>query len=261
MTQPTPEVDQWARLDLYRQRYPIDARLDPLTALERSLQRRKMRAAALRRRLDQLEKMTIEARDELRAVNREIEGSRRVGALLIEELIDEIQSEMEEAWSPTPVHGFRVWRIEDNRILGNRVHWASPTLETRCLRDLPGQDLPHPVESCGPPACGIYAVKDLEFFPPDVARGDIRDSVVGVVAMYGKVIEHEAGYRAQKATAVAVAANAGRRRLSTDNASVIEELFADPGRATIERGSPLEDGKDTTRDFLESISAQEGLWT
>lgn len=205
--------------------------------------------------------MMVEARDELDAIDNEIEGVRQVGSLFIEELLDEIQSEMEEAWSPTPVHGFRVWRIEDNKIMGNRVHWASTTLESCCLRDIPGEDLPHPVEVCGPPACGIYAVKDLEFFPPEVARGDIHESVVGVVAMYGKVIEHENGYRARKATAVAVSANDGRRRLLTDDVGVIDELFANPERAMVENGRLLDDSTDTTTDFLKSIRAKEELWT
>lgn len=261
MPRPPSDTDQWARLGIYRQRYPIADRLEPLEALERSMKRRRVRAAALVKRLEQLEKMVAEARDELGAIDNEIEGARRVGALFIEELLDEIQSEMEEAWSPTPVHGFRVWRFEDNRILGNRVHWTSPTLEARCLRDIPGEDLPHPIDVCGPPACGIYAVKDLEFFPSEVARGDIHESVIGVVAMYGKVIEHEGGYRARKATVVAVSANDGRRRLLTDDARVIDELFADPERAMVGNGRLLDDTTDTTTDFLKSIRAKEQLWT
>lgn len=260
MTRPPSDLDQWTRLGIYRQRYPIDDRLHPVVALERSLQRRRVRAAALVKRLEQLEKVVSETRDELAAIDNEIEGARRVGALLIEELLDEVQSEMEEAWSPTPVHGFRVWRIEDNRIMGNRVHWASPTLESRCLREIPGEDLPHPVEFCGPPACGIYAVKDLEFFPTEVARGNIHDSVVGVVALYGKVIEHEGGYRSRKAKVVAVSVNDGRRRLMTDDPVVIGELFAEPEKAMVGYGRLSEEEKDTTQDFLKSIRAKEESW-
>lgn len=40
---------------------------------------------------------------------------------------------MGEAWSPTAVRGFRVWRIQDNQVMGNQIHWAAPTLVRECL--------------------------------------------------------------------------------------------------------------------------------
>lgn len=255
------EVDQWERLATYRERYRIDDLLGPICSLEKSLTRRRMRCAALVRRLDELGEMITEVRNELQAVHAEIEGSRVTGALLIEEILDQVQRKMGEAWSPTPVRGYRVWRIEDNRVMGNQAHWASPTLESQCLRDNPGEDLPHPVDRCGPPACGIYAVKDLDLFPPGVAAGAIHNSVVGIVAMYGKVVEHEAGYRTQKATAVAVSANDGRRQLMTADPAAIEALFSDPRRALAGAG-PLERcDENPTRLFLETVRAKEGQWT
>ena len=184
MASPLPQADQWKRLDVYRQRYRIDDRLTQLTSLEQSMRRRRVRSAALTRRLEDLEKMVTEVHDELSAISAEIEGTRRAGALLIEEVLDQVQAEMGEAWSPGPIHGYRVWRIEDNAIMGNQVHWESPTLESRCLREIPGDDLPHAIDRCGPPACGIYAVKDLGMFPPEVAKGAIHHSVVGVVVMF-----------------------------------------------------------------------------
>lgn len=261
MAPPPSDLDQWSRLSVYRQRYHIGDRLEPLDSLERSLQRRGLRATALTKRLEQLEKMVTETRDELAAIDAEIEGSRKVGALLIEEVLDEVQSEMGEAWSPTPVHGFRVWRIEDNRIMGNQVHWASPSLESQCLREIPGDDLPHSVDRCGPPACGIYAVKDLSMFPPDVARGGIHNSVLGVVAMHGKVVEHEEGYRSQNATAIAVSATDGTHRLMTEDPEVIAGLFADPGWALAGADHTHTGVDNGTKDFLESIKAKEEQWT
>jgi hypothetical protein len=261
MSSPLPQGDQWRRLDVYRQRYRIDDRLEPLTALEQSMRRRRMRSAALSRRLADLEKMVAEAQRELSAVASEIEGTRRAGALLIEEVLDQVQAEMGEAWSPTPVHGYRVWRIEDNTIMGNQLHWESPTLESECLREIPGEDLPHSVDRCGPPACGIYAVKDLEMFPREVARGVIRHSVVGVVAMSGKVIEHESGYRSQRARAVAVSANDGRRRLMTDEPEVIDSLFADPHNVMANATPAHSDEKSPTREFLTSIRERREQWT
>jgi len=255
------EVDQWERLATYRQRYRIDDLVGPISSLEKSLARRRMRSAALVRRLDQLEEMITEVRDELDVINAEIEGSRATGALLIEEILDQVQREMGEAWSPTPVRGYRVWRIEDNRVMGNQVHWASPTLESRCLRDNPGEDLPHPVDRCGPPACGIYTVKGLDLFPPGIAAGAIHNSIVGIVAMYGKVVEHEVGYRTQKATAVAVSANDGRHQLITTDPTEIEALFSDPSRALSGAGPLKHCDENPTRVFLEAVRAKEDQWT
>lgn len=255
------EIDQWTRLDIYRQRYRIDERLAPLDSLEKSLNRRRLRAAALNRRLEELESLIVEVRGELRAVESEIEGSRQTGALLIEEILDRVQIEMGEAWSPRPILGYRVWRIEDNRILGNQVHWTSPTMVSKCLRKTPGDDLPHSVDRCGPPACGIYAVKDLDMFPPGVAGGAIHNSVVGVVAMFGKVVEHDDGYRSQKATAVALSANDGRRRLLTTDPDEIENLFSDPAKA-LAMAEPLgPPGENPTRAFLETVPIEEDQWT
>lgn len=254
-------IDQWDRLDTYRQRYRIDDRLAPLDSLEKSLNRRRLRAAALKRRLEELEILLVEVRGELRAVQSEIEGSRRTGALLIEEILDRVQIEMGEAWSPRPVMGYRVWRIEDNRVLGNQVHWASPTMVSACLRGNPGDDLPHSVDRCGPPACGIYAVKDLDMFPASLAGGAIHNSVVGVVAMFGKVVEHEEGYRSQRATAVAVSANDGRHQLMTTDPDLIEDLFDDPAAALGEAEPLATPGENPTRPFLETALTEEEQWT
>jgi hypothetical protein len=261
MASPLPQADQWRRLDVYRQRYRIDDRLEPLTALEQSMRRRRVRSAGLSRRLEDLEKMVAEVRRELNAIASEIDGTRRAGALLIEEVLDQVQAEMGEAWSPRPVHGYRVWRIEDNAIMGNQVHWESPTLESKCLREIPGDDLPHATDRCGPPACGIYAVKDLAMFPSEVALGAIHHSVVGVVAMSGKVVEHEAGYRSQRATAVAVSVNDGRGRLMTDEPEVIESLFADPHGAMAGARRVGNDEESPTTEFLASIRERQEQWT
>lgn len=255
------DVDQWKRLEIYRQRYAIEDRLAPVASLEKSMSRRRMRSAALSRRLEQLIQDINDTRAQLAAVESEIDRSRDAGALLIAEILDDVQIEMGEAWSPSPVRGFRVWRIEDNKVMGNQVPWDSPTLVGRCLREIPGEDLPHSVSRCGPPACGIYAVKELDMFPPGIGRGVIHNSVVGVVAMQGKVIEHEDGYRSQRATAIAVSANDGARRLTTADPAEIDALFSDPAAALSEAGPRRSVDETTTRDFLTSIQEKEEEWT
>jgi hypothetical protein len=255
------EVDQWQRLETYRQRYQIEDRLASVASLEKSIRRRRMRSAGLDRRLGDLQEQIAAVRSELAAVESEIEGSRQAGALLIEEILDQVQIDMGEAWSPTPVLGYRVWRIEDDRVMGNQVHWESPTLSSRCLREVPGEDLPHAVERCGPPACGIYAVKSLDMFPPGVAQGVIHNSVVGMVAMHGKVVEHEEGYRSQRAMAVALSANDGVRRLITADPGEIDRFFSEPV-GTMAQAPPKGSTDDIrTREFLASVHTKEEEWT
>ncbi|MGD2061684.1 MAG: hypothetical protein PVF87_12505 [Acidimicrobiia bacterium] len=249
-------IDQWKRLQTYRQRYQIEDRLGALVDLEKSLNRRRIRSAALSRRLTELLEMVEDVRGELATIESEISGSRDTGALLIEQIIEEVRREMGEAWSPTPVKGLRMWRLEGNKVMGAQVHWPSPTLVGECFRDIPGGDVPHPASRCGPPACGIYAVKDVDMFGHPLST---KDSVVGVVAMTGKVVEHERGYRASAATVIAVVADDGRSRLATTDPEVIEALFDDPSTTLAEAGAGNLDNIDT-KGFLEPIYAMEEQW-
>ncbi len=253
--------EQWDRLGRYRQRYEIEDRLDPVISLQRSIERRKGRLAALIRRRDELESEISNVEAELRAVSQEIEGSAAAGALLISEILDRVLEEQGETWSPTAVRGFRVWRIVDDRVLGSQVHWPAPTLTSTCLREIPGEDLPHATSRCGPPACGIYAVKELDLFPADVAGGLIDRSVVGVVGLRGKVVEHTGGYRGQHAEVVALAARFGTRRLLTVEKGVIEALFTDPVTTITTLGSEGPPDPEGTRSFLEACRDEELRWT
>lgn len=256
----TSDLEKWRLLDIYRQRYRIEDRLGPILGLEKSINRRHVRSAGLSRTIEALEVELARARAELHAVETEIEGSRAAGALLISEILDQVRQDMGETWSPTPVRGFRVWRIEDGSVMGSQVRWTGPSLSSVCLRDIPGDDVPHSVERCGPPACGIYAVKHLTMFPDDVASGRIRRSIVGVVAMSGKVVEHELGYRGAHARVVAAVANGEGKSLITDRPERLTALFDDP--LTTLSGCGDRGGMDepTVREFLESSQNMEEPW-
>lgn len=255
------DIEQWRLLEVYRQRYQIEDRLGPLHNLEKSIDRRRVRSVGLSRTIESLEQELARARAELGVVEGEIEGSRAVGALLISDIIDRVREDMGEAWSPTPVRGFRVWRIENGFVMGNQIRWPQPTLSSVCLRDVPGDDVPHSMNRCGPPACGIYAVKQLTMFPDDVASGLIRRSVVGVVAMSGKVVEHESGYRAAHARVVAAVANFGGKTLMTDDLGRIAGLFDDPASALAEWGEKYTRDPSAIRGFLETSRRKEEQWT
>lgn len=249
----------WDSLATYRDRYQIGHLLGPIDSLEKSIRRRESRSMALTRRIEELEKELAGARNELGAVRAEIEGSRATGALLIEQILDRVRIDQGEGWSPTPFRGFRIWRIHEKAIWGNQVVWPEPTMVSRCLRSIPGDDVPHSMTKCGPPACGIYAVKSLDLFPPDVAATAIRDSVVGVVAMSGKIMEHELGYRASRASVIAAAVNRGGRRRLFEGQPQVSRLFRDP-IAALDANSEDEDPVDL-RDRLESIKREEMSWT
>lgn len=104
-------------------------------------------------------------------------------------------------WSPTPVLGFRLWYVFSQRMQGARQTWPRPELEAWCERRGPGA--PHVGGGC---RCGIYALKAPEGL---IGPGGIRlrpgaGMAYGLVALSGVVVEHEHGYRAARAEAVAL---------------------------------------------------------
>lgn len=90
--------------------------------------------------------------------------------------------ELEEFWSDEPVIGWRQWRFDGRFLYGMRVMWPSAVLVARCgsCSSLPGW-------GC---SCGIYAAK---------SRDLLGAGIVGRVELEGMVIEHEHGYRAERA--------------------------------------------------------------
>lgn len=251
----------WDRLRIYRDRYDIEDRLEPVTRLEESMKRRGGRLTALQRRWVALQSQLDEVRSEIEAVESELEGSKRAGALLIDEILEAVANEYGQRWSPVPIRGFRVWRIEDSVVKGSQVDWPEPTMESRCLRAVPGEDIPHSVDRCGPPACGVYAVKRLDMFPADLTGGEIHRSVVGVVALTGKVVEHTDGYRAQRAEAVAVAINHEGRHWLVDEPELIRELFEDPETAILAHGTRRTSDPGRQHAFLADAIDKETKWT
>ena len=98
-----------------------------------------------------------------------------------------------------PVIGWRTWSIE---LKGDGVCLTSPMQDyewqpmqpnrARCRSHF-GRQLPN--LGCG---CGFYAVLHLQRLPMAVASG-FSIGAVGSVAMWGRVVEHTAGYRGQLA--------------------------------------------------------------
>jgi hypothetical protein len=103
-------------------------------------------------------------------------------------------------------------------------------------------------------------VKDLDTFPAGVARCEVRDVAVGVVGLAGKVVEHELGYRAQRASVVALALHHRGTRVVTNRAPEIEALFRAPTDALARLESNGVSSPTEARAFLER-SQKENTWT
>lgn len=252
-------ADPWNQLARYRQRYDIEDQLGPLVSLEQSIRRRRTRLAAIRRRVEELETMLSASQRELTAIEREIAESSRVGGFLIDEILDRVRIEQHEAWSPSAVFGFRKWQVRTDGLYGAKQRWLSPTMDAECLRRIPGDDVPHAMRVCGPPACGIYATKGIEMFG-SCAWGLSDGEALGLVAMTGKVIEHEHGYRGAKATLVAVAARYRGMSLRTAEPGLIEELFDGPPEVFARAGDAMPPTISIDA-FLNATKQKEESWT
>lgn len=139
-------------------------------------------------------------------------------------------------WSPTAVHGYRVWSIEKDGLYGARRRWRSTVLSAECSWD---GEIPHTDGRCADVAfgCGIYAAKTVEALMGELGSTLGKTFVVGLVGLEGRVVEHHRGYRAQRATVLAVAI-INRGVLQTiDAAEKLQHLFGDQKvRSTI--GAP-----------------------
>jgi hypothetical protein len=130
------------------------------------------------------------------------------------------------------VFAYRAWSIAQNRLRGVCVAWPVPTVMARCLdygrrAGADRTDVPHTDGSCGPPPCGIYATKTAAA-ALDAIEHD-GPLALGVVALSGKVVEHEHGYRAAAATAVGLLVVSHGEAMRFDGMEV-DELFVVPGQ-------------------------------
>lgn len=180
-------VDLLHELETYRARYrgvevPVE-----VERMNMAIGRRRHRVEAIRSQLTHLI-------DELSRLEAEIAGCHKGYEALLLDAIERIKIEHHEAWSPFPVIGFRLWHWRDGGLHGAWEQWKTVTKEASCRHD---GDLPHSDGSCGRLGCGVYAAKSVESLIAEVA--DAHGFVAGVVELTGKIVEHEAGYRAARA--------------------------------------------------------------
>ena len=189
-------------------------------------------------RIRHLDSLIEEYQAEVGRMRAEIEGLEVGMRLALQEFVESAREKHREAWSPTPVIGYRFWVIEDGGVHGYRVKWPTPRLTAVCGRGFSDVEVPHTDGRCGVPACGIYVAKDPVALLA-AHSGRPYAWMVGIVELSGKVVEHEHGYRSQHAETVAVVSFWGhpiidvRRGYTSADPASIAAFFADPTNPSV----------------------------
>jgi hypothetical protein len=210
---------EWERLRL---KYGIADSPPELGRLLLTSRRKRARLRDLRGRLQTI-------REEVDALDVEVAGIDKTLRFFLSEIISSIKVEHGPAWSPVPVLGFRVWNLREEGFYGYRVRWEHRSLAAECGSTRNQDDVPHTDGQCANPPCGIYAAKDVDRIIEAHSNLEVAMMAVGLVAMTGKVVEHEHGWRAERVTVLALALVRGGRVQTTDDPDEIELLFQGVG--------------------------------
>jgi hypothetical protein len=222
-----PKLDRTKRLAelrrslrKYRDRYGEVPDLIDVSKANSALSIRQRRLNRLREEEERITQQIQSMLSEMRRIERWLE-------FCLEDAIERTKREQAEAWSPCPIMGYRLWWIEEGRLCGVKLPWKTPTLTATCLRRGDLGEIPHSDGSCGRLGCGVYAAKTVDPLYRDFNVWDLDDFAIGLVALTGKVVEHDDGYRAAAATVVALGARLDGRMLLTNIPGMIEDVFAD----------------------------------
>lgn len=209
------------QLERLRERYGGAPDVEHELPLRSSIARRRNRIDVIRRHIDELSA-------EAATLERELVGYRAGLIAHLTNLVESVRRDNHEAWSPTPVMGYRMWALLHDRIEGVRTVWPTSRLRATCGAGYDDVEIPHTDGRCGRLGCGVYAAKQpepvIESFRPDSGYR----YAAGRVALSGKVVEHDTGYRAEVAQVVAVVAAARHGILATRDPTLIDMLFRDP---------------------------------
>jgi hypothetical protein len=147
-------------------------------------------------------------------------------------------------WSPQPILAFRFWHV-GRRLRGVRGPWTEPVYVAECEGNgyaAEDPNIPHTDGSCGPYGCGLYGLKDAtDLFRRCLWPRSSASNAYGVVELSGKVVEHEQGYRAARARAVAIAVTRPDMMIRVEGQDHLQRLFAAPQQtiAEIIQNEPL----------------------
>jgi hypothetical protein len=218
-----PEDVQLQIRRLVREFEELESRLGEPPEETASIERMQRRIASQRLQLERLEHEVQALVGQICTLEDEIHGREQALAMLLGHVLDRIDRATRDAWSPVPVLGFRLWAMHGGRLQGARNVWTEPSYTAICTAH--DGNAPHSDGRCGRLGCGVYATKTLDPLV-ELHLGAISHSyVAAVVALSGKVVEHERGYRAQRARVVAAYAVWPDRVMATDTPGRIEALF------------------------------------
>lgn len=198
--------------------------------LETRVEERRRRIASLRYEITAARRRLEELEAEERRAIAEVAGYERGLEALLYEAISRVERIAEPSWTPVPVVGYRMWTIQRLRLRGARTVWDTAECRATCRLVPAGQTdgVPHSDGRCGRLGCGVYALKDAAMLI-GASWGAARPGVVlGAVALTGKVVEHELGYRAQTARVIAAGALWRKRMVVSGDSAWIDRLFAAP---------------------------------
>lgn len=206
---------EWERLRL---KYGVADSPPELEGLLRNQRRRQANLRDLRDRLRRIQR-------EIDVLETEVAGVEKTLRYFLNDVIHRIRLEHGPSWSPDPVLGFRVWQLEESGFHGYRQHWKHRSLTALCGSSNDQEDVPHTEGQCSSPPCGIYAAKEIGEILDAHSAIAVERIAVGLVAMTGKVVEHERGYRAKEVTVLSLALLREGQLHLTDDPDEVELLF------------------------------------
>lgn len=162
-------------------------------------------------------------------------------------------------WSNTPVLGYRIWDLKNGRLHGAWTPWETSRKSAVCLdkQSSARGPVPHDAADCRPPPCGIYALKGTRKVQRMVERSILKTAVpmtlaIGLVAMTGRVVEHEHGYRAEHVEVISLAmvtGAVGKQTVLTriEGREAVADAFLNPRAA---RSRQLDPDPTTPKDAV-----------
>jgi len=223
-------------------------------ALDRRVADRLARLAHLRSRISELEA-------EATLLEEEAAGFAKGIMAVLGDTVERAREANAEGWSPVPVLGYRMWSATAAGLVGFRTAWRSPRLDAFCTTRRAGSDVPHTRGECRNPPCGIYATKtlaELVAAHPGEVGGNIA---LGLVALSGKVVEHERGYRAARADVVAVGMWVSDRLVLAGTPAAVAAAFSRTGPSLAAAGEAGPEPLTTITAFLAARHEEREPWT
>ena len=225
-----------------------------------TIERMRRTIASQQLRLERLEHEASAILAEITRLEDEVHGREQALALLLGHVVGRLERIHEDAWSPVPITGFRLWAMRSGGLVGPRTRWTKPEFTASCAAH--GLGAPHADERCGRLGCGVYATKELAPLLDMHVQAESHSYVAAAVALSGRVVEHERGYRAAAATVTAAYAVWPDRTMATTEAERLGALFAACDRIPStwcearSQASPLHD----LTDFLTNYAEEETTW-